>query len=215
MAGGNSSSPFDSSLTLQAMTHMVTVKLSSTNYLLWYSQVHPLLFSQKILPYIDGSSPPPPEPSPNATPSSVSDDPYTKWFANDQIVRVFLSSTLSEEALAVVIGCSSSREIWDTLVAAFNHPSKARELRLKDELQFLKKGSRSVTEYGSLFKNLCDQLASMGRPIDETDKSHWFLRGLGPEFHSFSSSQINLEPLPPFSILLSKAEAHDLFTRSV
>ncbi|CAM8993055.1 unnamed protein product [Rhodiola kirilowii] len=55
----------------------------------------------------------------------------------------------------------------------------------------------------------------MGCSLDETDKSHWFLCGLGSNFHGFSTSQINLTPLPSFTELLSKAESHDLFTKSL
>ncbi|KAL8493500.1 hypothetical protein ACS0TY_024640 [Phlomoides rotata] len=212
---GTTASPFDSSLTLQAMTHMVTVKLTSTNYLLWYTQAYPLLFSQKFLAYVDGFSFPPTKVKIAASGSASPNPDYTKWYLNDQIIRVFLSSTLSEEALSVVIGCTSSREIWDTLATTFNRPSKARELRIRDELQFLKKGARSVTEYGSTFKNLCDQLSAMGRPLDATDQSHWFLHGLGSEFQSFSATYITMDSLPSFHTLLSLVESYDLFARSM
>jgi len=43
---------------------------------------------------------------------------------------------------------------------------------LKDELQHFKRKSRSVIEYSHSFKALCDQLASMGSPTDETNKVH-------------------------------------------
>ncbi|KAL8478256.1 hypothetical protein ACS0TY_030235 [Phlomoides rotata] len=84
-----------------------------------------------------------------------------------------------------------------------------------DELQFIKKGAHSVTKYGAVFKNLCNQLFSMGCSIDEMDKSRRFLRGLGADFHNFSTAQINLTPLPSFPDLLSKMESHDLFTTSL
>ena len=38
----------------------------------------------------------------------------------------------------------------------------------------------------ALLKTLCDQLTVMGHPVDDTDKAHWYLRGLGIDFANFS-----------------------------
>jgi hypothetical protein len=48
---------FSSTLSFNTMVHMVTIKLSSTNFLLWRSQVVPLLQCQKLYGYVDGSTP--------------------------------------------------------------------------------------------------------------------------------------------------------------
>ena len=40
----------------------------------------------------------------------------------------------------------------------------------------MKRGTRPVTAYAHAFKALCDQLHVIGRPVDGTDKVHWFLR---------------------------------------
>ncbi|KAL8547032.1 hypothetical protein ACS0TY_006670 [Phlomoides rotata] len=141
-------SPFDSSFTLQAM---VMVKLTSSNYLLWHSQVHPILFSQKFLCFVDGSAPALPKTVFNMTKFPTTNSEYTKWYSDDQIVRVFFSFTLNEEALSAIIDCTISREILDSFVVAFNCPSKVCDLRLKDELQFIKKGTplaRGRREHG-------------------------------------------------------------------
>ena len=44
---------------------------------------------------------------------------------------------------------------------------------------------------------------------------HWFLRGLGTDFSSFSTAQMALTPLPYFADLVSKAESFELFQRSI
>ena len=43
------------------------------------------------------------------------------------------------------------------------------------------------------FKALCDQLSAIGQPVDESDKLHWFLCGLGASFVTF------LQPLEPLN----------------
>jgi hypothetical protein len=55
----------------------------------------------------------------------------------------------------------------------------------------------------------------IGRPMNEVDKSHWFLYGLGTEFASFSSTQLSLSSLTPIHDLVLLAESHDLFQKSL
>ncbi|XP_058106958.1 uncharacterized protein LOC131250692 [Magnolia sinica] len=138
---------------------------------------------------------------------------HLAWKNIDQ--RLFLLSSLTEEVMAKVVGLSTSREVWLSLENTFSHQSKAREIHLKDDLQLMKCGTRSVTEYARAFKALCDQLYAIGRAVDDTDKVHWFLRGLGFEFTSFSTAQMAQTPLPSFSDLVSKAESFELFQRSL
>ena len=209
MAQNNETLPF------ATLIHMITIKLSSKNYLLWRSQITPILACQNLLGFVDGSKSAPSITNTNTTGQSVPNPAYETWRIQDQRLLSLILSSLTEESMAEVIGCSTSRAVWLSLEAAFSHSSKSRELRLKDDLQLMKKGSRSVAEYGRLFKSLCDQLAAIGRPVDDTDKAHWFLRGLGSSFSSFSAAQMALTPLPTFCDLLSKAESFSLFQESL
>jgi hypothetical protein len=57
----------DSSLILlpfNTMIHMVTIKLSSFNYLLWKSKLFPFLESQGLLGHVDGTLVSPPHSTP-------------------------------------------------------------------------------------------------------------------------------------------------------
>jgi transposase InsO family protein len=206
----------DSSPTLlpfNTMIHMVTIKLSSSNYLLWKSQLLPLLESQNLLGHVDGTLVPPP---PFDPPTSQTPNPkHLAWKATDQRLLSLLLSSLTEEAMVEAVGLSTSHEVWTALENTFSHRSKAREIRLKDDLQLMKRGTRPVTAYARAFKALCDQLHAIGRPVDGTDKTHWFLRGLGPEFSSFSTAQMAQTPLPCFPDLISKAESFELFQKSL
>ena len=117
--------------------------------------------------------------------------------------------------MAKVVELSTSREVWVALENTFSHRSKAREIRLKDDLQLMKRGARFVSEYARAFKALCNQLHAIGRPVDGTDKVHWFLRGLGSEFSSFSTTQMALTHLPCFADLVPKAKSFELFQKSL
>ncbi|RVW73154.1 hypothetical protein CK203_057785 [Vitis vinifera] len=74
--------------------------------------------------------------------------------------------------MAEVVGLTTARDVWLALENSFSHISKTRELRIKYDLQLIKHGPRSVTEYSRSFKALCDQLTTMGRSVDDTDKVH-------------------------------------------
>ncbi|KAL8530444.1 hypothetical protein ACS0TY_007471 [Phlomoides rotata] len=94
-------------MTLQAMAHLVCIQLKSTNYLMWHGQIYPLLVTQQFLPFVDGTNPS----SPNTVTSDSISRPnpaYTTWFSRDQLVCTFISSTLSEEAMVVIVGCNTS-----------------------------------------------------------------------------------------------------------
>ncbi|GJT02825.1 putative RNA-directed DNA polymerase [Tanacetum coccineum] len=131
---------------------MLTIKLSSSNYLLWRNQVLPLLAYQKLTGYINGSISSPPPTIADAKSTAPKDNPaYLSWLASDQRALILLQSSLSEEAMAETLG-------HKTLVMY---------------------GSSIVAEFSRKFKAVCDLLTAIGHPLDETDKTHWFLCGLG------------------------------------
>jgi hypothetical protein len=122
---------------------------------------------------------------------------------------------LTKEALSVVVGLTYSHAVWSTLETTFSHRSKSRELRLKDELQHIKKDAKTIVEYSHEFKSVCDQLATMGCPVDDLDKIHWYLRGLGSSFSTFSTTQLSLSSLPSFTEIVPMAESYENFVKSL
>ncbi|CAA0828258.1 Uncharacterized mitochondrial protein AtMg00820 [Striga hermonthica] len=167
-----------------------------------------------FLLHLDGSSPCPSREITTPAGTKSTNPDFTTWYSRDQLIRLFLVSTLTEESMAVVISCTSSRDVWTSLTRAYSHASKARERSMKDDLLSVKRGDLSVSEYGQRFKAICDKLAAIGRSIDSTDKSHWFLRSLRPAFSTFTAAQLAQEPLPDFDTLLARAESHQFFQRS-
>ena len=200
-------------LPFNTLIHMITIKFSSSNYLLWKTQLLPLLESQDMLGYVDGNMVPPPRFELET--SSTLNSKYLAWRAADQRLLCLMLSSLTEEAMAVVVGLSTTRDVWLALETMFSHHSKARELRLKDDLQLMKRGTKLVAEYARAFKTICDQLHTIDRSVEDIDKVHWFLRGLGTEFSAFSTTQMALTPIPCFADLVSKAESFELFQLSL
>lgn len=70
-----------------------------------------------------------------------------EWQQMDQLVLSLLLSSLTEEAMSVVVGLPFSHVVWSMLETTFSHRSKSCELRIKDDLQHMKKSSCSVIEF--------------------------------------------------------------------
>ncbi|PIA57119.1 hypothetical protein AQUCO_00600091v1 [Aquilegia coerulea] len=206
---------FSTPLTFNTMVHMVSVKLGANNYLLWRNQFIPLLTSQNLIGYVDGSTTQPSRTTIDANNKTIDNTAYAVWKQADQLVMSLLYSSLTEEAMSEVLGLTCAADVWKTLEEVFSYKSKSREIQLKDELQLMKKGTQSVDEYSRKFKLVCDQLAAMGKPVDDTDKVHWFLRGLGSEFRSFSTSVLSRPPLPTFKEIVPTLQSNELFLKSL
>ena len=107
MASNSSYDPSSTLLPFNTMIHMVTIKLSFSNYLLWKSQLLPLLKSQGLLGHVGGTLVPPPlfDSPTSQTPSNK----HLAWKAADQRLLSLLLSSLIEESMAEAIGLSTSR----------------------------------------------------------------------------------------------------------
>ncbi|KAG6397102.1 hypothetical protein SASPL_143266 [Salvia splendens] len=124
-------------------------------------------------------------------------------------------TSLSAEAMFEVIECSSSHSDWSTLQVAFSDSSASRTHQLREELLSLRRGAQSVEEYGQKFKGLCDQLSAINRTVDDSDKGHWFLGGLGTLYTSFSDTRLALTPMPMFRDLLHQAKQFESMLRAM
>ncbi|KAM0036814.1 putative RNA-directed DNA polymerase [Helianthus debilis subsp. tardiflorus] len=208
------SSSSEINLPMNSIMHMITNKLCSTNYLIRKSQLEPVLSLQGLFDYVDGSSSYPTtevlvDQKPAANPE------YASWVAGDKRAIIILQASLFEEAATEIIGLSTAREIWSTLEHAYSNSSIKRIQTLRDQLRGLSKGNLSVSDFGRRFKAISDQLSAIGHPVDEPDKLHWFLRGLGLAYESFSTAIRASKPTPTFRDLLAQAENHELFIQSL
>ena len=51
--------------------------------------------------------------------------------------------------------------------------------------------------------------------INDTDKVHWYLRGLGTDFANFSTAQMSLTSFPAFKDLVPNSESFEIFQNSL
>lgn len=193
----------------------VTIKLTDRNYLLWKPQLESLLTSQKLLGFVDGRENQPPATISvlaGTTSTEVPNPLYEAWLCTDHLVRSWLFGTLSEEVLGYVVGLSTSQEIWKTLAKNFNRSSLARVFELRRNLQLVSKKGKTFTEYCREFRTICDQLSSIGHPVEESMKIFNFFNGLGREYdHVCTVVQHSLSrtPAPTFNDVVSEVAGYD------
>uniref|UniRef100_A0A2N9J5B9 Integrase catalytic domain-containing protein n=1 Tax=Fagus sylvatica TaxID=28930 RepID=A0A2N9J5B9_FAGSY len=143
------------SLTL--VHHLITIKLTRDNYLLWKAQVVPYLKGQHLFRFVDGSHPCPSQVVASASSDSTAvllNSEFTKWQLQDQLILSALISSLSEKVMTHVVKCTTSRDIWLTLERMFTAQSRARAMQLHYKLATLKKGAISIADYFHTFTGL-------------------------------------------------------------
>lgn len=63
--------------------------------------------------------------------------------------------------MSEVLGLSTSHDVWTALEKLSPTNRKSREIQLKDCIQLLKKGFRTIDEYAVNSRASCDELAAL------------------------------------------------------
>ncbi|KAF6173286.1 hypothetical protein GIB67_026981 [Kingdonia uniflora] len=134
-----------STLQTTPIHHLISVKLDQTNYLLWLTQFKPLLKGYDLEGYVDGTLVCPPRTLSNI--DTTINPAFLAWTKQDQNLLGWLLSSLSESVLAQVVGLDSSRVVWSSLDKQFASKSRARKMQIRRELQTIRKGSKTMSQY--------------------------------------------------------------------
>ncbi|OMP07539.1 hypothetical protein COLO4_07246 [Corchorus olitorius] len=96
-----------------------------------------LIESQDMLGFINGATPmPKSHVSKDEDAKQEKENPdYVGWRRSDRLLRGWITVTLSEEALGLVVGLETSAEVWKALVDAFAQDTQEREISLQLQLQ--------------------------------------------------------------------------------
>lgn len=116
------SSSQDTTLPMNTILHLITNRLSSSNYLLWKNQMIPLLTYQNLLGHVDGTLPAP-DPVILTAEKFMPNPAFTAWISADQRAIILLQASLTEEAFYEIVGLSTARQIWVALDEAYSHSS--------------------------------------------------------------------------------------------
>uniref|UniRef100_A0A2N9G6M9 Uncharacterized protein n=1 Tax=Fagus sylvatica TaxID=28930 RepID=A0A2N9G6M9_FAGSY len=168
--------------------HLITLKLTRENYLLWKAQIIPYLKGQHLYGFLDGSRPAPTQATASAATPALPESDLQAWHTQDQMILSALISSLSETVLAHVVNCRTSREVWLCLEKMFTSQSRARQMQLHHQISTLKKGDSSIADYFHKFTTLADTLAAIENPLSDYQLVSFFMNGLGSEYDSMVAS---------------------------
>ncbi|MQM00399.1 hypothetical protein Taro_033133 [Colocasia esculenta] len=107
------------------------------------------------------------------------------WKQYDNLVMTILMTSVTEAVLPLLVGHSSAASIWSALAKTYGSSSKARVLQLRLQLQQLKKGAFTISDYLQRAKYLQNCLAITADPVSNNDMLLYVLGGLGSEYESF------------------------------
>lgn len=185
-----SSSSFASPFLILNISSLISMKLENHNYLLWKSQLLPILRANNLEGFVDGSL---------VCPSDFLLDSegkitlerypqYFLWIQHDQNVLCWINATLSASVLAHVVSLKTSRDIWLALERRFASLSRSHIIQLKTQPQTIKKGTSSISDYIQKIKHISDSLATVLCPVDTEDLIIYTLNGLPLKYGPFKTS---------------------------
>ena len=170
-------------LTIQSFhqcSSLISIKLTSTNYLMWRTQILHLARSLGVVHHLQDGKTPAAEMEDdkgNKSPNPV----HATWINNDGLIISWIFGTIKEEMQSSVLEAESTTayQIWTSLEEQLLPITVEKEGLLKNMIVTSKKGSRTLDEYLKEFKSICDNLAAIKKPISDLDKVFQFARGLG------------------------------------
>lgn len=194
----------------------ISCKLTRTNFLLWKSQVVPILRGVQLFGYLDGTIPKPNSKITTGTGADVReiDNPqYASWFVQDQAIVGALLSSMTEEVLAQVTRCANtSNELWTSLQTMFSAQHRGNSIQIRTQLSTTKKGDMTASEFYHKMTSLADTMANIGHPMTDEEVIGYILAGLGPGHGDLVTaitvmSNQNSVTLPDFYLYLIAHEA--------
>ena len=185
----------------------VPIKLTRENFLLWKTQLFPILNCNDLTHILTQD---PPVPAATNSANNIIENPaYQAWRKKDQQVLSILDSSLSENILPCVVGKTTSKEAWEALSKHCSSSNPSRIMHLHNRLHNSSKGTCSVPEYVQDIRRTCDELAAVGYPVQESVSIYALLRGLGPTYSAFNAGiTSNLHNLT-FEDVIGQINSHD------
>ena len=153
------------------MSNLMSIKLDYTNYIPWKHQLITILEAYSLVEHIDGPTSQPGQfllDAQGHLTTNVNPE-FQTWKVKDKALLSLIYSTLTPQVFSLVVGNTTSREVWNTLEWRSTSTSRANILNLKLELQSLKKGSNSVNNFLQKIKIARDKLLVVGVVVDNEE----------------------------------------------
>ena len=170
----------------------ISEKLSRDNFLLWKAQILPAIKGTRFVGILSGTSkalaPTISIEKAEKSKEDIVNPKYETWMAQDQQLLSYIINSLTKEVLASVITVTTIVEAWIALDTMYSVQSCARAPNLRMQLSMLKKGNMSIAAYYAKLKAYVDELATIGKPIEDDEMVTFILLGHDLEYNPIVTS---------------------------
>lgn len=165
--------------------HPIILKLDRKNYAFWCALVFSSIRAHGFEDFISSTVFSPSPLLPSSSGGEVTPNlEFLTWIRRDQYLFSWMLSSIGESMLGHVVRCRSSRELWSALETVFQSQSKALTMQYRVQLQSTKKENISVEDYFMKMRSIADQLAAIGKPLDDDELIMHLMAGFGPEYEA-------------------------------
>jgi len=103
---------------------------------------------------------------------------------HDRAIMQLITATLSPIVMSCAIVSTSSKDLWNQLKEQFSIISRTSIFQMKSNLQTIKKGAYSVSQYLYRIKEVRDYLSTTGVYFADEDIIILALNGLPAEYNT-------------------------------
>jgi hypothetical protein len=129
---------------------------------------------------------------------------HAEWFSSDQQVLGFLLYSVSKEVLPQVATKITAANAWKEIKGMLLSQTRSRVVNTCLQLATTQKGmNMSVAEYVNKMRSLVDEMAAVGRVLEEEELVEYILTGLGTEYDPIVLAVIARPTTIPISELYS------------
>lgn len=123
---------------------------------------------------------------------------------NDKALAA-IALSVDNSILPLLIGLKTAKSAWEKLRDIYKTKNTASIIRLKTELNSMKKGhNETVTAYVGRAFALRDNLTSAGAKVEEMDIAMALLAGLPTDYNTLKTIIENTDPFPLLNTVISK-----------
>ena len=133
---------------------LISLCLDGSNYDDWNAAMRIALDAKNKIGFTDGS----------LTRPEISDPSFRLWSRCNSMVKSWILNSVSQQIYRSILRLNDAADIWKDLHGRFHMTNLPRTFNLTQEIQDLRQGSMSLSEYYTKLKTLWDNLESSDEP---------------------------------------------------
>lgn len=186
--------------------HPIQLKLDRSNYAFWRALVHSAIRGQGLESFISSTAISPSPLLPTTSDGEMVPNPeFVTWIRRDQCLMSWMLSTVGETMLGHVVRCKSSFEVWNALLSiesANDEVSRSTPIHKERNL--------SVEDYFMKMSGIGDQLAAIGKPLDDDELIMHLMASFGPEYEALVVNTMNRSDSPNLQEIQLAFQAYEV-----